>query len=1028
MPSSPVLDSSSATDAPKTSAAPKPVALAARPPLGYDPATLARERTRHYISASDDDLAAMMRAVGVTKLDDLFAHLPPNIRLAPPLPLPEELSYEALQDRLAAIAARNHPAAAFLGDGLPVYRVPAIVAEVSSIRNLTTAYTPYQPERSQGTLLTHWIYQCLMAQLTGFEAVNSSLYDRASALFEACCTAVRLAEKPEADTVLVAGSLFPSDIEVLHTHAADTPMRLEVVAVNPATGLLDSAALRERAQLLGPRLAAIAFPQVNSLGLIEDVDALCDLCGELNTRAIAVVDPILFATGGLKQPSLWGATARGADILVGEGQHLAIGPNFGGPGLGVFAVRHNAQVKNDIRATPGRFVGKARDLAGRECCVMVLSTREQHIRKDKATSNICSNQAFLATLAGAALLARGDTGLAAAVGAGRNRAVAMVGKLIRPGVELAFAAPFLNEPTLALDRPVTPLLERARRAGLHLGVDVSARLSGGRNLLKLAFTDAQSDADLAKLAAFFDGEFGARPSMEPAVSIPKIPAHALRPAPAGLPGFAHAELAAYYRKLGELNVSPDDGCYPLGSCTMKYNPYVNDWAANLPGFVNAHPQAPQEDVQGCLEVLYEIQEWFKGITGLAAVTTQPLAGAQGELAGLKMIQAYHRARGEGHRNVLLIPKSAHGTNFATAAMAGFTAREENGQPAGIVLLEGAADGRINLADLEQKVARFGSRLAGVMITNPNTCGLFETDFRRVADDVHAAGGLVYMDGANMNAIAGWANLAAMGVDAVHNNLHKTWTIPHGGGGPGDAIVAVSERLRDFLPGHQIEKRDGRFVALKAPQSIGSFHRHWGNFGHKVRAYAYLLRLGREGVRRMSAVAVLASRYLYVRLGKDYPSLPAGASAQPRMHEFILTLSPEDFARLAQAGIPTAAAIPRVGKLFLDFGFHAPTVAWPEAFGLMIEPTESYTKAELDRFADAVLAILRLVREKPETLRGAPYFTPVDRVDDVAANRTLVLSEPLTTLPAMHPNRLAPRDLASLPIAEISARVVKAAGG
>jgi glycine dehydrogenase len=1014
MPSSPALD--------QPTAAPS----AARPPLGYDPASLPRESVRHYIPASEGDLAAMLRAIGLTTLDDLFAHLPTEIRTRPPLPLPEELSYEALQAKLAAIAASNRPAAAFLGDGLPVYRVPAIVAAVASIRNLTTAYTPYQPERSQGSLLTHWIYQCLMAQLTGFEAVNSSLYDRASALFEACCCSLRLAENAEADTVLLAGTLFPSDLEVLHTHAAETNLRLELVAPDPATGLLNPATVRARAQALGPRLAAIAFPQINCLGLLENVDALTDVTAELGSRAIAVVDPILFATGGLKPPGQWGSSGHGADILVGEGQHLAIGPNFGGPGLGVFAVRHNQNVKNDIRATPGRFVGKAHDLAGRDCCVMVLSTREQHIRKDKATSNICSNQAFLATLVGAALLERGDAGLASAVSMGRERAVHAVEKLLRPGVELAFAAPFFNEPTLALDRPLAPLLERARLAGLHLGVDVSARIPGSRNLLKLSFTDAQTDTDLAKLLSFFDTEFGARKTGASSASIPPIPASALRSSPAGLLGVPFAELVAYYQKLGELNVSPDDGCYPLGSCTMKYNPYVNDWAANLPGFVNSHPQAPTEDVQGCLEVLYETQEWFKGITGLAAITTQPLAGAQGELVGLKMMQAYHRSRGESHRNVLLIPKSAHGTNFATAAMAGFAAREENGQPAGIVLLEASPDGRIDLADCEAKIARFGSRLAGVMITNPNTCGLFETEFKRIADDVHAAGGLVYMDGANMNAIAGWVNLAAMGVDALHNNLHKTWTIPHGGGGPGDAIVAVSERLRDFLPGHPIEKRDGQFVAVKAPQSIGSIHRHWGNFAHKVRAYAYLLRLGRDGVRRMSATAVLASRYLYSKLSPAYGSLPAGASAQPRMHEFILTLSPEDFARVSKAGVPPAAVIPRVGKLFLDFGFHAPTVAWPEAFGLMVEPTESYTKAELDRFAEAVLAILKLVRERPDVLRGVPYFTPVDRVDDVAANRALVLSEPLRSLPWTHPNRVSPRELATLPVAEISARILKVA--
>jgi glycine dehydrogenase len=1004
-------------------------AASLRPPLGFDPSALPREQVRHYIPASEEDLTAMLRALGLARLDDLFAHLPAEIRARPPLALPAELSYEALQERMAALAASNRSAAAFLGDGLPVYTVPAIVGKVAGIRNLTTAYTPYQPERSQGSLLTHWIYQCLMAQLTGFEAVNSSLYDRASALFEACCCALRLAEKPDADTVLLAGTLFPSDLEVLHTHAAETALRLEIVEPNAAIGLIEVAAMRARAQALGPRLAALAFPQINSLGLLEDVDALTDLAGELGARAIAVVDPILFATGGLKPPAQWGASGRGADILVGEGQHLAIGPNFGGPGLGVFAVRFNPNVKNDVRATPGRFVGKAHDLAGRDCCVMVLSTREQHIRKDKATSNICSNQAFLATLVGAALLERGDAGLAAAVGLGRRRAVAAVRKLLRPGVALAYAAPFFNEPTLALDRPVAPLLERARRAGLHLGVEVSARVPGGRNLLKLSFTDAQSEEDLAKLEKFFDGEFTARPMQAATGYIPEIPAGAWRAGPVGLPHFSHDELVAYYQKLGELNVSPDDGCYPLGSCTMKYNPHVNDWAANLPGFVNAHPQAPAEDVQGCLEVLFEIQEWFKGITGLAAVTTQPLAGAQGELAGLKMMQAYHRARGESGRNVLLIPKSAHGTNFATAAMAGFVAREENGEPAGIVLLEAAPDGRIDLADCEAKIARFGSRLAGVMITNPNTCGLFETDFKRIADDVHASGGLVYMDGANMNAIAGWVNLAAMGVDALHNNLHKTWTIPHGGGGPGDAIVAVSERLKDFLPGMQIEKRAGKFAAVKAARSIGSFHRHWGNFAHKVRAYAYLLRLGGEGVRRMSAVAVLASRYLYARLSPQYGSLPAGAGAagQPRMHEFILTLSPEDFARVTKTGIAPAAVIPRIGKLFLDFGFHAPTVAWPEAFGLMIEPTESYTKAELDRFGDAVLEILKLVRERPEVLKGAPYFTPVDRVDDVAAHRALVLSEPLRGLPEIHANRVSPRELAALPVAEIAARVVKTAG-
>jgi glycine dehydrogenase len=280
-----------------------------------------------------------------------------------------------------------------------------------------------------------------------------------------------------------------------------------------------------------------------------------------------------------------------------------------------------------------------------------------------------------------------------------------------------------------------------------------------------------------------------------------------------------------------------------------------------------------------------------------------------------------------------------------------------------------------------------------------------------------------MDGANMNAIASWADLGAMGVDAVHNNLHKTWTIPHGGGGPGDAIVAVSEKLVDFLPGLQVIEEEGVFKSVRPEKSIGSFHRHWGNFAHKVRCYTYLLRLGKEGVPRMSAMAVLASRYLYEQLKTSFPMLPPGADKEPRMHEFILTLCEEDFDRIEAAGIPRTQIIAQIGKLFLDFGFHSPTVAFPEAFGLMIEPTESYTRLELDRFTEAVRAIGQIARENPHVLKKAPYFTPIDRVDEVAANRNPVVSEPLIKLPPINPNRLEPEVLQTMPIEEIQKRLM-----
>ncbi|MEX0325123.1 MAG: aminomethyl-transferring glycine dehydrogenase subunit GcvPB, partial [Puniceicoccaceae bacterium] len=469
----------------------------------------------------------------------------------------------------------------------------------------------------------------------------------------------------------------------------------------------------------------------------------------------------------------------------------------------------------------------------------------------------------------------------------------------------------------------------------------------------------------------------------------------------------------------------DDACYPLGSCTMKYNPFINDWAASLPGFTDLHPQAPLADAQGALHLLHEIQEWFKAITGLAGITTQPVAGAQGELVGIKLFQAYHEDRGEGHRDVILIPASAHGTNFATAVMAGYRTKKVDGRQAGIVLLESAPDGTIDMEDLLAKVEENRDHLAGIMITNPNTCGVFETCFREIADLVHEAGGLVYMDGANMNAIAGWCDLGAMGVDAVHNNLHKTWTIPHGGGGPGDAIVGVSERLVPYLPGYQIEMDGDTYVPVCPPKSIGSFHRHWGNFAHKVRAFSYLLRLGKAGVPRMTAMAVLSSRYCFEKLRQAYPTLPAGATDTPRMHEFILSLSEEDFQRIEASGTPRALAITRVGKLFLDFGFHAPTVAWPETFGLMIEPTESYSMAELDRFCEAVIAISEIVREQPEVLQKVPLFTPVDRVDEVEANRNLSLSEGIEALPEVLQNRLSPTEIARLPISEVKARILAA---
>ena len=991
----------------------------------YNPFITSREAAKHYISASDKDIQEMLAALGLEKLEDLYSHIPAEAKFNGDIDMPAAKGYQQIIDELGAMAAKNKIKTSFIGDGLKVMKNADVMEDILGIRELTTSYTPYQPERSQGTLMTHWIYQSLLSQLTGFEAINASMYERSTALFEALKCAVKISRSKKS-AVIVLGSIYPGDKEVLKTQAIETS--LEIIFVEDPefakTGRVSLEAVKNAAAGRESDIAGIAFPQTNCLGNIEDVDGLSDFAHEIDAMAIAIIDPAQIATGGLKQPSTYGKS--GADMFVAEGQHLAIGPNYGGPGLGMFGIRYNDSCKNNIRSTAGRYVGDAVDSKGRKCKVIVLSTREQHIKREKANSNICSNQAYIATVCGAALLNRGEEGLKNAVEQARQFAVKAASKLTSfKGVELAFPdSPFFDEFTLKLPCSTAELLAAGQAHDIQAGVDVSARISEqADNFIKLTFNETHTDADIAKLTAVFESKFGS-PSAD-GMAIPSVPETALRAEPADMPGFSAEEVRTYYKNLGQQNISPDNSIYPLGSCTMKYNPYLNDYCAAFEGFANTHPQAPEEDVQGNLELMWLTQEYFKAITGLPGVTTQPVAGAQGELVGIKLFQAYHRDNGDFKRNIILIPHSAHGTNPATATVAGLENKVVDGVRYGIIGIEAAENGEIDLENVKDLVNEYGNRILGVMVTNPNTSGIFETRFKEMADLIHGVGGLVYMDGANMNAIAAWVDLNKLGVDAVHNNTHKTWSIPHGGGGPGDAFVAVSERLIPFLPGVQVLKNGDTFSAVKAEKCIGSFHRHHGNFGHKVRCMTYLMALGSDGIKRMSAIAVLSARYLFSRLKERFEVLPAGNRKEKVMHEFILTLSPQLFTKIEAAGVPKSLVVSRVGKLFLDFGFHAPTVAFPEVYGLMVEPTESYTKAELDRFADAVLTMLDLIEEKPEVLLTVPHFTPIDRVEETAANKAPVLSEKITELPEILENRKEPETLWKMPLNDIKAAIVEA---
>ena len=980
-----------------------------------------REHYPFYIGVTPNEEKEMLKHIGLSELGDLYSHIRDENKLAM-MQMENGLSHDEIKTRMTKIAAKNKIKTSFIGDGLQNFKTPESTAKISKIRGLTTAYTPYQPERSQGTLQSLWLYQSLITKLTGFEAINASMYERSTCLYEAITCALRI--KKKTNKVIVPETIYPGDREVLTTLAKETKVEILYVRMDKKTGQVDQENLKE---ILNAHtdIAAVAVAQINNLGLVEDFDTLTDICREANVLTIALVEIMALANNGLKEPSKWGSEGLGADLLVAEAQYLTIPTNFGGPGLGVFGIRYNETNKTMVRQTSGRFIGKAKDLAGRDCLAIILSTREQHIRRDKATSNICSNQSFLASLCGAAILNRGSIGFDNSFKTVHENAQKLIKELtVFKGVDLLYSGTIFNEFVLKLDYDLVKLFQLAAEEDLQIGVDISNRFDLGDSLLKISINDHHTAHELQEMINFFKRHFEAGSISS---SIKTISADKTRSNTFELKQFHADELEEYYQRLGKQNLSPDQGIYPLGSCTMKYNPELNEWAAGIEDFTNTHPQAPQADIQGNLQILFEIQELFKDITGLPAVTTQPVAGAQGELVGIKMFQAYHRDKGEGEtRKIILIPRSAHGTNPATATMAGFETKKIDGIDYGIVILEANEFGEIDFDKCKEQIEKYSNRIAGIMITNPNTAGIFETKFSEISDLIHGVGGLVYMDGANMNAIAGWVNLDALGVDAVHNNLHKTWSIPHGGGGPGDAIVAVSHRLVDFMPGIQVEKEGEVYFTFKPKKSIGSFHRHFGNFAHKLRAYAYLKALGKDGIKRMSAIAVLSARYLYHELRDVYPTLPRASRDNPRMHEFILTLSENTFERIANAGTPKPQAIARVGKLFLDFGFHAPTVAFPEVYGLMLEPTESYTKSELDGFCDVVKTIHNTINEYPHILQTVPHFTPIDRVDEVSANKTPILSEDITdTLALIIEDRIDPETLKKYSKDDLIKEILKA---
>ena len=984
----------------------------------YNPKVNSREEAPYYISATKEDITEMLASINCSKLSDLYAHIPKEYFFSQLKENPT-LNKNDIIELNKKIANKNHCQTSFILDGLNSIKLPKISELLLGLRELTTSYTPYQPERSQGTLITLWLYQCVMSQITGFEAINSSFYERSTAIFEAIRCADRL-YKGKKKHFIISELLFPNDIEVIKTHIQELDYTIHWVQSDEKLGTTKFQELNKILEKCNGEVAGIVFPQINSLGLLEDVDEFTNIAHKFNAQAITIIDPLFLTNNGLKKPIEFGN--NGADMFVGDAQHLACPNNFGGPGLGIFGIRHNTEKQNNIRSTAGRYIGKAKDFYNNDCFALILSTREQHIKREKANSNICSNQAYIASICAAVILNLGSRGLDQIVENLLEKKKNWVSQLLSSTNQITLYFPessFINEFIIQTKTPVEKLLAKAQEQGFSLGLNVSNRIKNGKNLLKISFSNIHTQEDFDKLIFFFTQEKNEQKEFFLA-----IPNNFKTQLTTSIKQFSEKELWQYYQNLCKQNITPDNTIYPLGSCTMKYNPYLNDYIASFTNFTQLHPQESISNTQGTLEILYNIQEYFKDITGLNAVTTQPVAGAQGEFVGIKLFQAYHRDKKE-NRDIILIPESAHGTNPATAQVAGFYSQKFREDKGGIIFIKSNPDnGEINLQQVQELIKKYPTRVSSIMITNPNTSGLFERNFKEISDLVHSIDAFVYMDGANMNAIAGWIDLNKIGVDAVHNNLHKTWSIPHGGGGPGDGIVAVSKKLIDYLPGYQIIKNRNKFDIKKPTKSIGSIHRHWGNFGHKIRCHTYLQALGTKGIIQMSAVAVLSARYLYNKLSKKYKILPQTNEKISCMHEFIIALPDELIKNIEAIGIKKSTIIGRVGKLFLDFGFYAPTVSFPEPMGLMIEPTESYTKQELDEFIDACLLIFDCIEKTPKILHTVPHFTPVRMIDELSANKNPILSEIITELPPIHKGKLSHLSIKELTINQRKEKILQ----
>ena len=929
---------------------------------------------RRHIGPSPRDIAAMLETVGASSLKGLMAEtLPSSIRQKAPLDLGSPLGETEALAHMRELASKNQVFTSLIGQGYSGTILPAVIQR-NILENPAwyTAYTPYQPEISQGRLEALFNFQTMICDLTGLDVANASLLDEATAAAEAMALAER-ATQAKTKSFFVDAEVHPQTLAVLRTRAE--PLGWNLIVGDPVTEL-------DRAEVFG---GLLQYPATS--GAVRDLRPAIAMLHAKGALAIVAAD--LLGLTLLASPG-----ELGADIAIGSAQRFGVPIGYGGPHAAYMAVRDALK-----RSLPGRIVGLSINSRGQPAYRLALQTREQHIRREKATSNICTAQVLLAIIASMYAVYHGPEGLTHIARTVHRRTAVLAAGLRRLGFAPRSEA-FFDTVTVNAGKTQSEIIARARLEKINLRI--------GEGTLGIALDETSTPAIVEAVWRAFGGKL-AYAEVEAATS-EALPAE-LKRASAFLthPVFhAHrseTELLRYMRRLSDRDLALDRAMIPLGSCTMKLNATSEMIPLTWPEFGNLHPFAPREQVAGYHALFARLERWLCDITGYDAISLQPNSGAQGEYAGLLAIRGYHAARHEPHRKVCLIPSSAHGTNPASAHMAGME----------VVVVACDARGDVDVGDLRAKADQHAKDLAAVMITYPSTHGVFEEHISEICDIVHGHGGQVYLDGANLNAQVGLSRPGDYGADVSHLNLHKTFCIPHGGGGPGMGPIGVKAHLAPFLPGHPSTGGNTPVGPVSAAP--------YGSPSILTISYVYILMMGGEGLTRATETAILNANYIAARLDPHFPVLYRNARGRVA-HECIVDPRPLK----ASSGV----TVDDIAKRLIDYGFHAPTMSFPVPGTLMIEPTESESRAELDRFCDAMIAIRREIAEiengrwkvEASPLRYAPhtvhdiaddawqrpysraegcfpaatsrvdkYWCPVGRVDNVYGDRNLVCSCP-----------------------------------